>query len=104
MTKVDVFDRFYAKECRQILFHKCRYFPKVKEIKQLRGGVACYAAQATAPMDAEIGKIDHLWMETSSFFPVDPGQDLPYSPVPDIRPAISDSSCAKVPTSEGETK
>jgi hypothetical protein len=31
----------------------------------LRGGVACYAAQATAPIDAEIGKIDHLWMETT---------------------------------------
>jgi hypothetical protein len=44
--------------------HKCGYFSKVKEIKRLRGGVACYAAQATAPIDAEIGKIDHLWMET----------------------------------------
>ena len=47
--------------------HKWGYFSKVKEIKRLRGGVACYAAQATAPIDAEIGKIDHLWMETSSF-------------------------------------
>jgi hypothetical protein len=38
---------------------------KVKEIKALRGGVACYAAQAMAPIDAEIGPKDHLWMETN---------------------------------------
>ena len=37
---------------------------KVKEIKPLRGGVACYAAQAMAPIDAEIGQKDHLGMET----------------------------------------
>jgi hypothetical protein len=45
--------------------HTCGYFSKVKEIKRLRGGLACYAAQAAAPIDAEIGKIDHLWMETN---------------------------------------
>jgi len=45
--------------------HKCGFLSKVKEIKLLRGGVAGYAAQATAPIDAEIGQKDQLWMETS---------------------------------------
>jgi hypothetical protein len=39
--------------------------PKVKEIKRLCGGVVYYAAQARAQIDAEIGKKDHLWMETN---------------------------------------
>jgi hypothetical protein len=34
---------------------KCGFLPKVKEIKRLGGGVACYAAQASAQIDAEIG-------------------------------------------------
>jgi hypothetical protein len=38
---------------------------KVKEIKRLCGGVVYYAAQARAQIDAEIGKKDHLWMETN---------------------------------------
>ena len=38
----------------------------IKEIKRLRGDVACYVAQASAPIDAEIGQKDHFWMETSS--------------------------------------
>jgi hypothetical protein len=41
--------------------------PKVKEIKRLRGGVAHYAAQASAQIDAEFGQKDHLWMETRQF-------------------------------------
>ena len=45
--------------------HKCEFLSKVKEIKLLRGGVASYAAQATAPIDAEIGQKGHLWMETN---------------------------------------
>ncbi len=44
--------------------HKCGYFVKVKEVKELRGDVACYVAQAIPQTDAEIGGIDHLWMET----------------------------------------
>jgi len=44
--------------------HKCGFLSKVKEVKLLRGGVACYAAQAAAPTDAEIGQKDYLWMET----------------------------------------
>ena len=38
---------------------------KIKEIKLLRGDVACYVAQARAPIDAEIGQKDHPWMETN---------------------------------------
>ena len=30
----------------------------------MRGDVACYVAQARAPIDAEIGQKDHSWMET----------------------------------------
>ncbi len=37
---------------------------KVKEIKRLCGDVAGYVAQTNAPVDAEIGQKDHLWMET----------------------------------------
>ncbi len=43
---------------------KCGYFVKVKEIKWLRGDVACIVAHGTTPFDAEIGEIDHFWMET----------------------------------------
>jgi hypothetical protein len=43
---------------------KCGFLPKVKEIKGLCGGVVCYAAQASAQIDAEIGQKNHLWMET----------------------------------------
>jgi hypothetical protein len=39
-------------------------FYKFKEIKRLRGGVACYAAQATAQIDAEFVKKDRFWLET----------------------------------------
>ena len=49
--------------------HKCGFLVKVKEIKPLRGGVACYAAQALVPIDAEIGQKDHLGMETISYIP-----------------------------------
>jgi hypothetical protein len=38
---------------------------KVKEIKRLCGDVAGYVAQSNAPIDAEIGQKDHLWMETN---------------------------------------
>ena len=44
---------------------KCGFLSKVKEIKRLCGDVAGYVAQANAPIDAEIGQKDHLWMETS---------------------------------------
>jgi len=37
-------------------YGKRAIFPKVKEIKRLRGGVAVYAAQASVQIDAEIGE------------------------------------------------
>ncbi len=40
------------------------FLSKVKEIKRLCGDVAGYVAQIKAPIDAEIGQKDHLWMET----------------------------------------
>ena len=45
--------------------HKCAIFCKVKEIKELRGDVRRYVAQAIPPIDAEIAKKGHLWMETN---------------------------------------
>ena len=40
-------------------------FCKFKEIKELRGGVLVYAAQAIPSIDAEIAEKGHLWMETN---------------------------------------
>ena len=34
------------------------------QLKGLRGDVACHVAQVIPQIDAEIGGIDHLWMET----------------------------------------
>ncbi len=45
---------------------KCGFLSKVQEIKRLRGDVAGYVAQTKAPIDAEIGQKDHLWMETQT--------------------------------------
>jgi hypothetical protein len=45
---------------------KCAIFRKFKEIKELRGGVLAYAAQAIPPIDAEIVENGHLWTETIS--------------------------------------
>ena len=36
-----------------------------QETTRLRGDVACHVAQVIPQIDAEIGEIDHLWMETS---------------------------------------
>jgi len=44
---------------------KCAIFCKFKEIKELRGGILLYAAQAIPPIDAEIAEKGHLWTETS---------------------------------------
>ena len=43
---------------------KCVIFRKFKEIKELRGGILLYAAQAIPPIDAEIAEKGHLWAET----------------------------------------
>jgi hypothetical protein len=44
---------------------KCAIFRKFKEIKELRGGVLLYAAQAIPSIDAEIAEKSHLWTETN---------------------------------------
>ena len=44
---------------------KWAIFYKVKEIKELGGGVLQYAAQSTPQIDAEIVKKGHFWMETN---------------------------------------
>ena len=44
--------------------HKCAIFCRVKEIKELCGDVRRYVAQTIPPIDAEIAKKGHLWMET----------------------------------------
>jgi hypothetical protein len=46
---------------------KCAIFRKFKEIKELRGGILLYAAQAIPPIDAEIAGKGHFWTETSLF-------------------------------------
>jgi hypothetical protein len=47
---------------------KCGFLSKVKKITRLSGDVAGYVAQTNAPIDAEIGQKDHLWMETTSSY------------------------------------
>jgi hypothetical protein len=44
---------------------KCAIFRKFKEIKELRGGILMYVAQAIPPIDAEIAEKGHLWTETN---------------------------------------
>jgi hypothetical protein len=46
-------------------YGKRAIFPKVKEIKRLRGGVAVYAAQASVRIDAEIGEKGRFRMKTN---------------------------------------
>jgi hypothetical protein len=46
-------------------YGKRAIFPKVKEIKPLRGGVDVYAAQPRVPIDAEIEEKGHFRMKTS---------------------------------------
>jgi hypothetical protein len=53
---------------------KCAIFRKFKEIKELRGGILLYAAQAIPPtchatgvIDTEIAGKGHFWTETSLF-------------------------------------
>jgi len=45
---------------------KCAIFCKFEEIKELRGGIRLYAAQAIPPIDAEIAEKGHVWTETNS--------------------------------------
>jgi len=54
----------FMKSTGKFPIQKCAIFCKFKEIKELRGGVLVYAAQAIPPIDAEIAGKGHLWMET----------------------------------------
>ena len=48
----------------QFPIQKCTIFCKFNKIKELRGGILLYAAQAIPPIDAEIAEKGHLWTET----------------------------------------
>jgi hypothetical protein len=54
----------FLKSTDKFSIQKCAIFRKFKEIKELRGGVLVYAAQAIPPIDAEIAEKGHLWTET----------------------------------------
>jgi hypothetical protein len=41
---------------------KYALLPKIKKIKELRGGVLGYAAQKIPKINAEIGQKGHLWI------------------------------------------
>jgi hypothetical protein len=67
--------RGFIKGIEKFPIQKCAIFCKLKEIKELRGGVLLYAAQAIPDLshahgviDAEIAEKGHLWMETSWYF------------------------------------
>ncbi len=45
-----------------------RQYQGNQEATQLRGDVGNHVAQATPQIDAEIGEIDHFWMETLLMF------------------------------------
>ncbi|MGD8951780.1 MAG: hypothetical protein PVG62_13615, partial [Desulfobacterales bacterium] len=53
------------KDTDKFPIQKCAIFRKFKEIKELRGGILLYAAQAIPPIDAEIAEKGYLWTETS---------------------------------------
>ena len=57
----------YYKDGHLLVFpiQKWEYFVNIKKIKGLRGGILKYVAQVIPQIDAEIGKIGHLWMETN---------------------------------------
>ena len=57
--------RGFMKGTCKFPIQKCAIFRKFKEIKELRGGILLYAAQAIPPIDAEIAEKGHLWTETS---------------------------------------
>jgi hypothetical protein len=56
--------RGFIKGTDKFPIQKCAIFRKFKEIKELRGGILLYAAQAIPPIDAEIAEKGHLWTET----------------------------------------
>ena len=63
--------RAFMKGTDKFPIQKCAIFRKFKEIKELRGGILLYAAQAIPPIDAEIAEKGHLWTETDNTLPAD---------------------------------
>ncbi|MGD8721585.1 MAG: hypothetical protein PVG46_07265 [Desulfobacterales bacterium] len=64
--------RGFIKGTDKFPIQKCAIFRKFKEIKELRGGVLLYAAQAIPPIDADLSRSrrgvaekGHLWTETN---------------------------------------
>jgi hypothetical protein len=57
--------RGFMKGTGRFPIQNCAIFRKFKEIKELRGGILLYAAQAIPPIDAEIAEKGHLWTDTS---------------------------------------
>jgi len=57
--------RGFMKGTGKFPIQKCAIFRKFKDIKELRGGILLYAAQAIPPIDAEIAEKGHLWTETT---------------------------------------
>ena len=64
--------RGFIKGTDKFPIQKCAIFRKFKEIKELRGGILLYAAQAIPQtchaqgvIDAEIAEKGHLWTETN---------------------------------------
>ena len=52
--------RGFIKGTDKFPIQKCAIFRKFKEIKELRGGILLYAAQAIPPIDAEIAEKGHF--------------------------------------------
>jgi hypothetical protein len=50
----------FLKSTDKFSIQKCAIFRKFKEIKELRGGVLVYAAQAISQIDAEIAEKGHF--------------------------------------------
>jgi hypothetical protein len=56
--------RGFMKGTDKFPIQKYAIFRTFKEIKELRGGILLYAAQAIPPIDAEIAEKGHLWTGT----------------------------------------
>jgi hypothetical protein len=69
--------RGFIKGTDKFPIQKCEIFRKFKEIKELRGGILLYAAQAIPPIDAEIAGKGHLWTETNYLTANEPTRFVP---------------------------
>jgi hypothetical protein len=60
-----VSNRIFFYDTDQFPIQDCAIFFMFKEIKELRGGILMYAAQAIPPIDAEIVEKGHFWTKTT---------------------------------------